>query len=143
MFEAKPIKRGSKILVQKLKTFTQILKTNIFSTFQQLQQLHHCSYFPKPIYFQKTKQHGPGSSHEERKRRLDKVISQDIERVGDNDRHTENGEGYQEDGRKSKHNNNGGGRIHFNSKYKQQNNKCDEHCSNIRESSILGLKQYG
>ncbi len=42
----------------------------------------------------KTKQHGPSSSYKEGKRRLDKVISQDIEEIGDNDRCTENGEGY-------------------------------------------------
>ena len=71
---------------------------------------------------------------------MNKVILQDIKGVGDNDRHTENGEGYQEDGGRSKHNNNRSGRICFNSKYKQQNNKCNEHCSNIREPSILGLK---
>jgi len=118
VFKSKPIKRGNKIPFQQPKAFTQIFKTNIFSTCKQ-QQLHHCSYFLKPIHLQKAKQHEPSSSHEEGKRRLDKVISQDIEGVGDNDRCTENGEGYQEVGRRSEHNDNRSGRIHFNSKYKQ------------------------
>jgi len=74
---------------------------------------------------------------------LDEVISQDIEGVGDNDRCTENGEEYQEVGGRSKHNDNRSRRIHFNSKYKQQNNKCNKHCLNIRGPSILGSKQYG
>jgi len=71
---------------------------------------------------------------------LDEVISQDIEGVGDDDRYIENSEGYQEDGGRSEHNNNRSGRICFNSKYKQQNNKCDKHCSNIREPSISSSK---
>ena len=71
---------------------------------------------------------------------MDKVISQDIEGVGDNDRYIENGEEYQEDGRRSKHNDNGGGRICFNNKYKQKNNECDEHCSNIRGPLISDSK---
>jgi len=116
VFELKPIKRGVKSHFNSTtQAFTQTLKANVFPSFQQL--CYHF-YFPKPIHFQKTKQHGLGSSHEERKRRLDEVISQDIEGVGDNDRHTENGKGYQEDGGRSEHNNNRSRRICFNSKYK-------------------------
>ena len=55
---------------------------------------------------------------------MDKIISQDIEGVGDDDRYIENGKRYQEVGRRSKHNDDGSGRIHFNGKYKQQNDKC-------------------
>jgi len=35
---------------------------------------------------------------------LNEIISQNIEGVGDNDRYTENGEGYQEVGGRSEHN---------------------------------------
>ena len=93
VFELKPIKRGIKILFWQLKAFIWTHKTNTFSIFHQ-QQLHYCSHFSKPIHFQKTKQHGPDSSHEERKRRLDEIISQDIKGAGDNDQCTENDKGY-------------------------------------------------
>jgi len=73
---------------------------------------------------------------------LDEIISQDIEGVGDDDRYIENGEEYQEVGRKSEHNDNRSERIRFNSKYKQQNDKCDKHCSNIRGPLIFGSKRY-
>ena len=62
------------------------------------------THLPKPLYFQKTKQHGLGSSHEERKRRLDETIPQDIEGTRNNDQCTEDGEGYQEVDRKGKYN---------------------------------------
>ena len=74
---------------------------------------------------------------------MNEIISQDIEGIEDNDRHIKNGEGYQEDGGRSKHNNNKSRRICFNSKYKQKNDKCDEYCSNIRGPLISGSKQYG
>ena len=51
----------------------------------------------------KTKQHESSTNYEEKKRRLVEIIPQDIERVGDNDRCTENGKGYQKVGRRDKH----------------------------------------
>ena len=75
------------------------------------------THIPKPIYLQEIKQYGPGSSHENGKRRLDEVILQNIEGVGDDDRCAENGEEYQEVGRRSEYNNNGSRRIRSNDKH--------------------------
>ena len=68
---------------------------NVFPKLQQ-QQLCYCSYFPKPLYLQKIKQHGPSLSHEERIRRLDKNIPQDIEINWDNDWYAEDNKEYKE-----------------------------------------------
>ena len=102
-FESKSIKRGVKILFQQLKEITWTLKAliqeKVFSNLQQ--QLHYSTHLSKSIHLQETKQYRPGSSHEERKRRLVETIPQDTEGSRDNDWYAENGKRYQEDGRRS------------------------------------------
>ena len=114
-FETNSIKRGGKILLRQLKKLLKILaiSENVF----QQQQLRYSTHFSQFLHFQENQQHGSSTSYEKRKRRLDEVISQDIERVGDNDRCTENGEGHKETGRRSKHYLNRGGRNYLNGKH--------------------------
>jgi len=87
-FESKPIKRGVKIPFQQLKeiiqTFKALIQENDFSNLQQ-QQLYYSICIPKSIHLQETKQYGPGSSHEERKRKLVETIPLDTEGNRDND----------------------------------------------------------
>ena len=71
---------------------------------------------------------------------MDEIILQDIEGIGDNDRCVENGEGYQEVGRRSKYNDDGSERIHSNGKHQQQNNECYKYCSNIGRPLVPGSK---
>ena len=65
----------------------------------------------------KTQQYRPSPSNEERMRRLDEVIPQDIEGVGDNDWYTKDGEGHQKVGRGNKHHINGNRRNDFDGKH--------------------------
>ena len=50
-------------------------------------------------------------------RRLDEVILQDIKGVGNNDRYTKDGEGYQEVGRRDEYHVNGDERHGFDSEH--------------------------
>ena len=114
-FKMNPINRGGKIPLRQLKKLLKILaiSENVF----QQQQLRYSTHFSQFLHFQEIQQHGSSSSYEKRKRRLDEVISQDIERVGDDDWRTENGKGHKETGRRSKHYPNRGGRNYLNSKH--------------------------
>jgi len=114
VFETNPIKKGGKIPLRQLKKLLKILaiSENVFQ-----QQLHYSTHFSQSLYFQENQQHGLSTSYEKRKRRLDEVIPQDAERVGDDDQHTKNGEGYKETGRGSKHHPNRGGRNYLNGKH--------------------------
>ena len=116
-FETNPIKRRGKIPLRQLKKLLEILaiSENVFQ--QQQQQQRYNTHFFQSLHFQKNQQHGSSTSYEKRKRRLDEVISQDIERVGDNDWSIENGEGHKETDRRSKHYPNRGGRNYLNSKH--------------------------
>jgi len=83
-FETNPIKRGGKIPLRQLKKLLKILAISE-NVFQQQQQLRYSIHFSQSLHFQENQQHRSSTSYEKRKRRLDEVISQDIERVGDND----------------------------------------------------------
>ena len=88
MFKSKPIKRGGKSPFQQLKKITRTLKAliqaNVFSNLQQ-QQLRYGTHLSKSIHLQETKQYGPGSSHEKKKRRLVETIPQNIKGNRDDD----------------------------------------------------------
>jgi len=125
---------------------TRILKTthNSNNVFPQQQQ-HFCysTHLLQLLYFKKTKQYGPSPSNEERTRGLDEVVSQDSEGVRDNDRCTEDGEGYQETSRGSKYHVNKNRRHGFNGEHQQSGHEHYEHHSNIRRLLVFGSKQYG
>ena len=137
-FKTNPIKRGGKIPLRQLKKSLKILaiSENVF----QQQQLCYSTHFSQSLHFQKNQQHGSSTSYEKRKRRLDEVIPQDAERVGDNDRCTEDGEGHKETGRRSKHYPNRGGRNYLNGKHQQLNHECHKSYSNIRGFTIPSPK---
>jgi len=85
-FETNPIKRGGKIPLRQLKKLfeTRAISEDVFQQ-QQQQQLRYGTHFSQSLHFQENQQHGLGTSHEKRKRRLDEVIPQDVERAGDDD----------------------------------------------------------
>ena len=85
MFESKPIKRGSKIPFQQPKYSLELLQQHRKHVFPEQQQLHNSSHLPQPLYLKEIKQHRPGTSNKERKRRLDETIPQDVERNRGND----------------------------------------------------------
>ena len=74
---------------------------------------------------------------------MDKALPQDVERNRSDDRCTEDGEGYQEIGRRGKYHVDGDGEHGFNGKHQQLSHERYEHHSNIRRPSIFGSKQYG
>jgi len=111
-----PIKRGGKIPLRQLKKSLETLAIPE-NVFQQQQQLCYSTHFSQSLHFQENQQHGSSTSYEKRKRRLDEVIPQDAERVGDDDRCTENSKGYKETGRRSKHHLNRGGKNYLNGKH--------------------------
>ena len=117
-FKTNPIKRGGKIPLRQLKKLLKILTTseNVFQQ-QQQQQLRHSTHLSQSLHFQENQQHGSSTSYEKRKRRLDEVIPQDAERVGDNDQGIENDEGYKETGRRNEHHLDRGRRNHLNGKH--------------------------
>ena len=101
VFESKPIRRGGKIPFQQPKYSLELLQQHRTHVFPEQQQLHNSSCFPQPLYLKKIKQHGPGTSNEERERRLGKTVPQNTERIGNYDRCTKINEGHQEIGRRS------------------------------------------
>jgi len=118
VFKTNPIKRRGKIPLRQLKKLFEILaiSEDVFQQ-QQQQQLRYSTHFSQSLHFQENQQHGLGTSHEKRKRRLDKVLPQDVERTGDDDRCTENDKGYKETGRRSKYYLNRGGINYLNGKH--------------------------
>jgi len=80
-----PIKRRDKIPLRQLKKLFEILAISEDVFQQQQQQLCYSTHFSQSLHFQENQQHGSSTSHEKRKRRLDEVIPQDIERAGDDD----------------------------------------------------------
>ena len=65
----------------------------------------------------KTEQHELSTNYEERKKKLVEIIPQDIKRVRDDDRCTEDGKGYQKVGRRDKYYINGNRRNSFDDKH--------------------------
>ena len=88
----------------------------------------------------KTEQHGSSTNYEKRERKLVEIIPQDIERVGDNDRCTEDGKGYQKVGRRDKYHINGDRRNSFDDKHQQLSYKYHKYYSNIGGPSVSGPK---
>ena len=116
-FETNPIKRGGKIPLRQLKKLFEILAISEDVFQQQQQQLRHSTHLSQSLHFQENQQHGSSTSYEKKKRRLDEVIPQDAERVGDNDQGIENDEGYKETGRRNEHHLDRGRRNHLNGKH--------------------------
>jgi len=77
-------KEGGKIPLRQLKKLFEILAISE-DVFQQQLLLRYSTHFSQSLHFQENQQHGSSTSHEKRKRRLDEVIPQDIERAGDDD----------------------------------------------------------
>jgi len=88
----------------------------------------------------KTEQYESSTNYEERKRRLVEIIPQDIERVGDDDRYTEDGKGYQKVGRRDKHHINGNRRNGFDDKHQQLSHEHHKYYSNIEGPLVSGSK---
>ena len=102
VFESKPIKRGGvKFHFDSSKNHSLKLQTHVFTNHQQL---HNCTHFFKPLYFQKVKQHEQSTSNEERMRWLNKVIPQDNEETGGDDRYVTSKENN-ENSQRSQHDN--------------------------------------
>ena len=78
-----------------------------------------------------------------RERRLNKVISQNAERNRNDDRHTENAKGYEENSGGNEYNSHRNGRDNPSSQYQQSDNEHDQHYSNSRRSTIFDTKRYG
>ena len=117
MFKLKPIKRGGKIPFRQLKYSLELLKQHRKHVFPEQQQLHNSFHLPQPLYLKKIKQHGLGTSNKERERRLDKTISQDIERNRGNDRCAEDGKEFKENSRRNQYNDYRDGRNDSDSQY--------------------------
>ena len=115
MFESKPIKRGGKIPFRQPKYSLKLLQQHKEHIFPEQQQLHNSFHFSQPLHLKETKQHGPSTSDEERKRRLDEAIPQNIERNRGNDQYAEDAKRYEENSRRNQYDNHGDGGNDFNS----------------------------
>ena len=143
MFKSKPIKREGKISFWQPKYSLELLQKKHVFPKQQQQQLHHCSCLPQSLYFKETKQHGPSTSNEERKRRLNKTIPQDVKRNRGDNQHTNNGERFEENSRRNEYDSHRDEEDNFNSQYQQSDNECHEHHPNSRRPLVFDTKQHG
>ena len=140
MFELKPIKRGSKIPFRQPKYSFKLLQQHRKHAFPEQQQLHNSSRLPQPLYLKEIKQHRPGTSNEERERRLDKAIPQDVERNRGNDRCAENDKGFKENGRRNQYDDHRNGGNDSDSQYQQLNSQYHKHHTNIGRPLIHSTK---
>ena len=119
VFELKPIKRGGKILFRQPKYSLELLQQHRTHVFPEQQQLHNSSHLPQPLYLKKIKQYRPGTINEERERRLDKTIPQDIERDISDDQCAEDGKEFKENGRRNQYDDHRNERNNSDGQYQQ------------------------
>jgi len=140
VFESKPIKRGGRILFRQPKYSLKLLQQYRKHIFLEQQQLHNSFRLFQPLYLKEIKQHRPGTSNEEKERRLDETIPQDAERNRGNDQCTEDGKEFKENSRRNQYDNHRDGRNDSDSQYQQSNGQHYEHYTNIRRPLIRGTK---